>query len=76
MKKLLLILAISLLFSCDKDDDDSNNVLVGNWNFIEERSQNLNQPWSDWNPNYSNIKGFNFTSNTEIKYIYSDNTEK
>ena len=77
MKKLLLILAISLLFSCNKDDDNNTvNVLVGNWSFTEERTKDLNQPWSDWSPNYSNIKGFNFTSNTEVKYIYSNNTEE
>jgi hypothetical protein len=76
MKKVLLILAISLLFSCNKDDDNqANNVLIGKWDESEIRSQNLNQPWSDWMTSYGIVIRYYFIDNNNVKIIYLDNTE-
>jgi hypothetical protein len=75
MKKVLLILAISLLFPCNKDDDNNTNVLVGNWEIKDQRDKLLNGSWSDWYDSFGNEKSLFFTDNTNVKIINYDNSE-
>jgi hypothetical protein len=65
-----------LLFSCNKDDDDTNSGLIGNWNLVEIRVKTWSaENWNDWTPNYSTIEYYNFINDNTVKTIFYDQTE-
>ena len=80
---LVLFFASILLFSCNKDDDNTTtNPFIGKWEISHERYAYINNgiqgDWSNWNPTFFNQEWVFLNSNQmklqSIDNVYQDGT--